>query len=335
MSFLKKLTTLLPLIILSLIPSSSLLANCELVEWGIHTIAEYREDVLTPINNKIYLKYHLYENSFLIKDPASETGEFLQSINDKISSLQYQNQQCPLIQKPQIIFSEEGGTKKYLLTVPSCLASQLSIPTHGTILYDVTESKLTIPNSLFIGPMEKLQPDQEKLLEQTLKNKNLYLNAANQTLPINQTEVQKISFKGWQIGNTPQNSFKVYEAQLIFPIKEEYLKNLAELQDKKPLVIGKPIIFYVLFLQNTKGTLFYIADSGGGCSEYHLIGSLIDDDKVEKNPSPITKSSVPQLTQAFDTNNDGQPNLIELNQETHYLLTEENGLIVVNDGGLL
>lgn len=301
--------------------------NCEAGGYWIHTLAEYK-----PYEaHRVVLPYWKESRERIALDSNGidhQDAQYLDSLRSPELLLAHANLRC-------------AGTtfslrERYVephelrLDAPRCEALLENLPSHGYGLLDTTKHTLRFTDALPIGLVELDHADRAALEAEVtarIPELTLYAETAGQNGErIEANDVVLSRVETTTVGFAPR-PFVMAVAVLTLRNLDRLYPSIewdAELGTK---LRGRTIEYPVIFFRSSAGELRYVGD-GSSCATYPVASAASRPDP----PRLLGAIERFRLTGAFDTNGDGAPDLLEVNDRFTYLLEPDGRLLVVRVG---
>ena len=304
-------------------------ANCEVGGYLIHTVAEYK----TCEPQRFVLPYW--------KESASRLGFAETGIRCDHSalrgpklSLSHGNQICSRTAYSQVDRYKAPNDIEYRLDAPRCGALLENLPSHGYAFLDATQRTLRFTDALPIGILELDASDRAALeaeIEAQLPGLTLYAESGilGQMLRgrIEPGDIASTQIETMTVG-FGQRPFVMAIAVLTLRNLDRLYGGLEWLPaDLAPRLRINTIEYPVIFFRPSSGSARYVGD-GSSCASTRAFRG---DPQPETTPQLGAVERF-RITGAFDSNDDGAPDVLEVNDRFAYLLEPDGRLFVVRFG---
>jgi hypothetical protein len=322
---------LLPVLIAALALSAAELAfaNCEAGGYWIHTVAEYK----TYEPHRVILPYWKEgpESLGLDANGLDRLDDFAGSLRKPNLSLRHDERSCSgaafTVRKRYV------QPHEYRLDAPDCRELFEKLSGRGYLLLDQAEPAVRFSETLPIGVTD-LEPDDRIALEAQIRGQVMELTLYAEAGPTGRFQDERIwpgdivstRVEVTTVGAGPR-PFVMAVAVLTLHNLDRLYPSIEWDPGLGAKLRGHTIEYPVIFFRPPNAELRFVGD-GSSCAVYPVASAA-----SLPNP-PIQLGAIERfrLTGAFDTNSDGAPDLIEVNDRFTYLLEPDGTMLVVKVG---
>jgi len=324
---------LLILIVFNIFLVKESYANCEAAAFRIHTVADYK----IKDDKETYLLYQKGPDGSISYGLNSNDPErsFMNSEGTKITSVSFRGSKCSLDSKWSLN-GKDGMCSRvnfpYSFKLNKCKNFLKSVPEKGFAVINLISGEVKFPVKLYISKNKRYElssGDISVIQNDFKKNSTVLSRRVNGS-----SDEKRLSFKDVVNFSSPRSSIAKVGNQFEMIISHFKIQNLnnvynfkgwgTEAESATTFASGRTLDFPLIHFKFNKKTPFFVGDGSWCSSRFVYIR------KKKGVPQHLKSYYKYVITNAFDLNEDGFPDIIEINNSFSYKLGKDQSLSVID-----